>query len=88
VKDSSGVAGLPTNWGNPAAQSHIADQGAPVVARLKRAGATLLGKTNVPLNVADFQSYNKIYGQTNNPWDLAHAGGIFEVGWHGRFHAA
>ena len=75
VKESFDVAGLPTNWGNPAARSHIADQDAPVVARLKRAGATLLGKTNVPLNVADFQSYNEIYGQTNNPWDLARTPG-------------
>jgi hypothetical protein len=39
------------------------------------AGVTLFGKTNVPLQLADWQSYNEIYGTTNNPWDLGpHAG--------------
>src|SRR5262249_56938779 len=35
----------------------------------------LLGKTNVPLLLADHQSYNAIYGATNNPWDLSHTPG-------------
>ena len=47
-----------------AAATHI------VVSRLKEAGAVILGKTNVPLDVHDWQSYNEIYGTTNNPWDL------------------
>ena len=38
--------------------------------RLKAAGVVLFGKTNVPLNLADFQSYNDIYGVTNNPWNV------------------
>ena len=41
--------------------------------RLVDAGVTLFGKTNVPLNLADWQSYNEVYG-TTKPWDLAHAG--------------
>ena len=45
------------------------DADSVVVERLRAAGATLFGKTNVPLNLGDFQSYNAIYGTTNNPWD-------------------
>src|SRR5258708_37844530 len=39
------------------------------------AGVTLFGKTNVPLTLADWQSYNEVYGSTNNPWDLARTPG-------------
>ena len=39
------------------------------IQRLKAAGAVIFGKTNVPLWLADFQSYNEVYGTTNNPWD-------------------
>src|SRR5262249_51302258 len=45
------------------------------VGRLKAAGAVILGKTNVPLSLADWQSYNDIYGVTNNPWDTARTPG-------------
>jgi amidase len=41
-----------------------------MVARLRGAGAVILGKTNLPVGAADWQSYNSVYGQTNNPWDL------------------
>src|SRR5262249_50969552 len=44
-------------------------------ARLKAAGAVVLGKTNVPLVLADWQSFNDIYGTTNNPWDLSRTPG-------------
>jgi amidase len=70
VKETFDVAGLATTWGNPEAKSNIAQTDSVMVARLKRAGATILGKTNTPLMAADFQTYNAIYGQTNNPWDL------------------
>ena len=43
--------------------------------RLKAAGAVIFGKCNVPLNNADFQCYNAVYGTTNNPWDLARGPG-------------
>src|SRR5262249_45927397 len=45
------------------------------IRRLKAAGAVILGKTNVPLSLADWQSYNDIYGTTNNPWDTARTPG-------------
>jgi amidase len=69
-KESYHVAGLPTTFGNPAFQDNIATTDALAIERLKAAGAVIFGKTNVPLHLADFQSYNEIYGTTNNPWDL------------------
>ena len=48
---------------------------AVAVSRLKAAGAVVLGKTNVPFMLADWQSYNAIYGVTNNPWDLGRTPG-------------
>jgi amidase len=70
VKEANNVAGLPTTWGVPGTQHMIVSNDAVAVARLKAAGAIVLGKTNVPLMLADWQSYNSIYGTTNNPWDL------------------
>ncbi len=70
VKESFDVAGLPTTWGIPAFKDWIPQQDALMVARLKAAGAVILGKTNVPLVLGDWQSYNEIYGTTNNPWNL------------------
>ena len=75
VKEAYDVTGLPTTWGIPMFAENIATADAAYVTRLKEAGAHLLGKTNVPLNLADFQSYNEIYGQTGNPWDLARTPG-------------
>ena len=45
------------------------------VDRLMAAGAVILGKTNVPLQLADWQSYNEVYGTTNNPWDVSRTPG-------------
>ena len=75
VKESYDVAGLPTTWGVPALRNNVAARNAVVVDRLLGAGAVLFGKTNVPLYLADWQSFNAIYGTTNNPWDLARAPG-------------
>lgn len=69
VKESFDVEGLPTTWGDPANKDNIAKEDALAVARLRAAGAVVFGKTNVPLLLADWQSYNAVYGQTNNPWD-------------------
>src|SRR5437899_2528070 len=52
-----------------------AKRGGLVAQRMVDAGVTLFGKTNVPLNLADWQSYNEIYGVTNNPWDLGRTPG-------------
>jgi len=70
VKESFDIAGLPTTWGVPAERDSIATRNALAVDRLLAAGAVVFGKTNVPLLLADWQSYNQIYGTTNNPWDL------------------
>ncbi|AQZ62115.1 Aspartyl-tRNA(Asn) amidotransferase subunit A @ Glutamyl-tRNA(Gln) amidotransferase subunit A [[Actinomadura] parvosata subsp. kistnae] len=69
VKESYDVAGLPTTWGMPAYRDHVPAEDAVQVARLKAAGAVVLGKTNVPLGLQDIQTFNDIYGTTGNPWD-------------------
>jgi amidase len=71
VKESFNLAGSPTTWGDPALAHNVTETNAVLVERLFGAGAIVFGKTNVPLNLADWQSYNDIYGTTNNPWDLA-----------------
>ncbi|MGH0034610.1 MAG: amidase [Myxococcota bacterium] len=69
VKEAYDVAGQPTTWGVPALAGNRAERDAECVRRFVRAGAHLLGKTNVPIHLGDFQSYNEIYGTTSNPWD-------------------
>jgi amidase len=75
VKESFGVAGQPCTWGIPALRGSKAPAHAVAVRRLLDAGAILLGATNVPFQLMDAQSFNDIYGQTNNPWDLARTPG-------------
>ena len=69
VKESFIVAGLPTTFGNPFWKDNFATRNAFLIDRLLEAGAIVFGKTNVPHMLADAQSYNDIYGTTNNPWD-------------------
>ncbi len=69
VKESYDVAGLPTTWGMPQHRNHMPAEDAVQVSRLRGAGAVVLGKTNVPFGLQDVQSFNEIYGTTNNPWD-------------------
>jgi amidase len=69
IKESYNIAGLPTTWGYPMFKDNVAQSDAQAVIEFKRAGAVFMGKTNVPVGLADFQSYNEIYGTTNNPWD-------------------
>jgi amidase len=75
VKEAINVAGLPTTWGFPEFKDFVPKEDAVVITRAKHAGAILLGKTNVPLGLGDFQSYNDIYGTTNNPWDVSRSPG-------------
>lgn len=75
VKESIAVAGLPTTMGQPERAEHIADCDASAVQRLKEAGAIVVGKSNVPLNNGDIQSFNAVYGVTNNPWDMTRTPG-------------
>src|SRR5258706_1109792 len=68
VKDAFDVAGMPAVSGNPAFAQRSEDcADADTVTILRQAGAVLWGKTNVPLMLADFQTYNDVYGMTNNP---------------------
>ena len=60
IKESYNVAGLPTTNGRPDMKDNIAESDALAVQRLKAAGVVLFGKTNVPINLADFQSYNEV----------------------------
>ncbi len=69
IKESYDVAGSPTTWGIPEMKDNIAAKNALSVDRMLAAGVVLFGKTNVPLNLADWQSFNAIYGTTNNPWN-------------------
>ena len=75
VKESYDVAGLPTTWGVPALAHNVATANALAVERLLGAGAVIFGKTNVPLYLSDWQSFNAIHGTTNNPWDVSRAPG-------------
>ena len=75
IKESYNVAGSPTTWGDPKLASNVTETSALAVERLQQAGAVLFGKTNVPLMLADWQSYNVIYGTTNNPWDVTRTPG-------------
>src|SRR5262249_12899075 len=71
IKESYDIAGLPTTWGIPDFRNNIAETDSETVRRFKEAGAHFMGKTNVPLQLADFQSFNDIYGTTNNPWNVS-----------------
>ncbi len=70
VKESNNVAGWPTTYGDPALKDSIPSRNAVIIDRLLAAGAIIIGKTNVPLNLIDWQSHNAIYGTTRNPWNL------------------
>ncbi len=75
VKESYNVAGLPTTWGFPAQKDFTPPEDALSISRAKAAGGVVLGKTNVPVGLGDWQSYNEIYGTTNNPFDLGRTPG-------------
>jgi amidase len=71
IKDSFDTAGLTTTYGTTGRASHVPSSDATVVARLKAAGAILLGKTNTPEFTWSFETNNLVFGRTNNPWDLS-----------------
>lgn len=70
IKESFNLTGAPTTWGDPAYKDNIAKDNAVATQRLLDAGAIIYGKTNVPLMLADWQSFNAIHGTCNNPWDV------------------
>ncbi|HYZ21715.1 MAG TPA: amidase [Rhodopila sp.] len=75
VKESFDVAGLPTTRGHPGAKDKPVRKTTITVRRLEDAGAVVFGKTNVPVDLADWQSYNPVYGTTSNPWNTDHTPG-------------
>ncbi|HSN31116.1 MAG TPA: amidase family protein, partial [Ideonella sp.] len=75
VKESYGVAGLPSTWGFAQFADFRPLEDAVLVQRLKHAGAVILGKTNVPPGLADWQSANPVYGRTVNPHDATRSPG-------------
>lgn len=75
VKESFDVEGLPTTWGRADLKGNIATRHALSVHRLLGAGAVIFGKTNVPVMLADWQTFNPVYGTTGNPWDVSRVPG-------------
>jgi amidase len=75
VKEAFNVAGLPTTWGLPPFRDFVPAQDAVAVQRLKAAGAVILGKTNVPPALADWQCANPVYGRTVHPLDATRTPG-------------
>src|SRR5215469_3821882 len=75
VKDVWETEGLVTTSGATELAKHIPAADALGVARLKRAGAIIFGKTNTPEYAGDWQTYNEVYGRTNNPWDVSRTAG-------------
>ncbi len=71
VKDCFETAGVLTTAGSPSLSDYVPEEDAPAVERLRAAGAVILGHTNSPFMAGDWQTYNEIFGTTNNPWDLA-----------------
>ena len=70
IKDCFEVAGVRTTAGAKRLSDHVPEEDAATVSRLRKAGAVILGKTNVPIYAGDWQSFNEVFGTTNNPWNL------------------
>ncbi len=75
VKESFDVAGLQSCWGHENLTDYVPTRDSDLVHRLKAAGAVIIGKTNVPVDLTDWQSFNPVYGRTTNPHDAARSPG-------------
>jgi amidase len=75
IKDSFETAGTRTTSGARQFENHIPDRDAVAVSRLRRSGAIVIGKTNLPEFAGDWQSHNEIVGTTRNPWDATRTPG-------------
>ena len=69
VKDLEDTAGMRTTYGSPIYRDHVPQEDSPAVARLRRAGAVVIGKTNTPEFGAGSQTFNAVFGATRNPYD-------------------
>ena len=75
VKDLAETAGIRTTFGHPHFADYVPSQDSPMVARLKDAGAIIIGKTNTPEFGLGSHSYNPVHGVTRNPWDKSRSAG-------------
>ena len=75
IKESFAYRGTPNTWGLPDLAHAMSPRTAIAVERLESAGAIVVGKTNVPVMLADWQSDNPLYGTTSNPWDVSRTPG-------------
>src|SRR5262245_9681643 len=75
VKDTYQTKGVRTTAGAKMLEQYVPEEDAPAVARLKAAGAVIVGKTNTPEWAADWQAFNDVTGQSNNPWDVTRTPG-------------
>lgn len=69
VKESFDLAGSPTTWGIPEWAGNVRQTDSDAVTRYRAAGGIIYGKTNVPLKLVEWQTFNEIYGSTLSPWD-------------------
>src|SRR5260370_23571876 len=70
VKESYGMQGVATTAGVPEWKDFRPSRNSAAVERMLGSGAVIVGKTNGPTTLGDWQSYNPIYGPANNPWDV------------------
>jgi aspartyl-tRNA(Asn)/glutamyl-tRNA(Gln) amidotransferase subunit A len=75
VKDEQDVAGMATTYGSVPFRNHVVERDSTLVARLRRAGAIPVGKTNMPEFGSTAYTKNRLFGVTRNPWDLARTPG-------------
>ncbi len=75
IKSAIDVAGMRCEAGTRLRPGHVASQDAPLVQRLRKAGAIILGVTNTPELLMAWETDNLLYGRTNNPWDLSRTPG-------------
>src|SRR5262249_22546944 len=75
IKSAISVAGMPFEAGTKLRSGVIAENDAPLVTRLRKAGAIVLGVTNTPELLMAWETDNLLYGRTNNPWDLSRTAG-------------
>ena len=75
IKENNDVAGMDSTIGHPERAGKPAKFNAVVAQRLVDAGAVIFGKTNLPIDCNDIQTYNSVYGTTNNPYDLSRSPG-------------
>lgn len=75
IKDLEAVAGFPLTWGSPIYKDHVASEDSVLVERLRKAGMSPIGKTNVPEFGMGSHTYNRVYGTTLNPYDPTKSAG-------------